>query len=260
MERLHQEIIDIVRQAGVIVREADEDKGVTEKSGHQDLVTRYDKAVQRFLQERLLALLPEAGFLGEEDAPSHTEREWVFIVDPIDGTTNFIKGVPVVGISVGLARNGQMEHGVVYNPYTDEMFTARRGHGAFLNGKPIAVTKNPLADGVVYIGSTPYYRQYEAVSFAIAQRLFSQSMYVRRLGAASLELCYLAAGRGECYYECVLSPWDYAAGSLILEEAGGMATDMTGKPLRFDQKCSMAASNAVCHQSLLDILAQCGPC
>ena len=113
---------------------------------------------------------------------------------------------------------------------------------------------------MVYIGSTPYYRQYEAVSFAIAQRLFSQSMDVRRLGAASLELCYLAAGRGECYYECVLSPWDYAAGSLILEEAGGVATDMTGKPLRFDQKCSMAASNAVCHQSLLDILAQCGPC
>lgn len=258
MERLHQEMIDIVRQAGAIVREADEDKGVTEKSGHQDLVTRYDKAVQTFLQERLLALLPEAGFLGEEDAPSHTEREWVFIVDPIDGTTNFIKGVPVVGISVGLARNGQMEQGVVYNPYTDEMFTARRGHGAFLNGKPIAVTKNALVDGIAYYGSAPYYRQYGPISFAIARKLYDQSMDVRRLGASSLDLCYLAAGRGECYFECVLFPWDYAAGSLILEEAGGVVTDMTGQPLRFDERCSMAAANAACHQALLDIIAQCG--
>ena len=105
MEQLHQSIIDAVREAGAIVRSADEDKGIKEKSGHQDLVTRYDGAVQRFLEERLLSLLPEAGFLGEEDAPNHTEREWVFIVDPIDGTTNFIKGIPIVGISVGLAHN-----------------------------------------------------------------------------------------------------------------------------------------------------------
>lgn len=260
MEQLHQQIIEIVRQAGAIVREADSDKGVTEKSGHQDLVTRYDKAVQAFLQERLLALLPEAGFLGEEGTPSHKEREWVFIVDPIDGTTNFIKGVPVVGISVGLARNGRMEQGVVYNPYTDEMFTARRGHGAFLNGKSIAASKNPLEDSIAYFGSAPYYRQYGPISFAIAQKLYEKSMDVRRLGASSLDLCYLAAGRGECYFECVLFPWDYAAGSLILEEAGGIVTDMTGKPLRFDQNCSMAAANAPCHQPLLDIIAQCGFC
>lgn len=258
MEQLHQSIIAAVREAGAIVRSADSDKGIKEKSGHQDLVTRYDGAVQRFLEERLLALLPEAGFLGEEDAPSHTDREWVFIVDPIDGTTNFIKGIPLVGISVGLARNGQMEQGVVYNPYTDEMFTACRGQGAFCNGKPIAVTDNPLVDGIAFFGSAPYYRELGPVSFAIAQKLYENSMDVRRLGASSLDLCYLAAGRGECYFECILSPWDYAAGSLILEEAGGRVTDMMGRPLRFDCKCSMAAANAASHRQLLDLIAACG--
>lgn len=258
MEQLHQKIIEAVREAGAIVRSADGDKGVKEKSGHQDLVTRYDSAVQRFLEERLLALLPEAGFLGEEDAPSHADREWVFIVDPIDGTTNFIKGIPLVGISVGLARNGKMEQGVVYNPYTDEMFTARRGHGAILNGKPISTTELPLADGIALFGSAPYYRELGNISFAIAHQLYENSLDVRRMGASSLDLCYLAAGRAECYFECVLSPWDYAAGSLILEEAGGVVTDMTGQPLRFDRKCSLAAANAVCHETLLEIIRQCG--
>ncbi len=258
MEQLHQSIIDAVREAGAIVRSADEDKGVKAKSGHQDLVTRYDGAVQRFLEERLLSLLPEAGFLGEEDAPNHAEREWVFIVDPIDGTTNFIKGIPIVGISVGLARNGRMEQGVVYNPYTDEMFTARRGHGAFCNGKPISVTHNPMADGISFFGTSLYYPELGDRSFAIAKKLFESSLDVRRLGAASLDLCYVAAGRGECYFECVLSPWDYAAGSIILEEAGGIVTDMTGAPLRFDRKCSLAAANAASHQQLLDLIAGCG--
>ena len=254
MEQLHQSIIDAVREAGAIVRSADEDKGVKEKSGHQDLVTRYDGAVQRFLEERLLSLLPEAGFLGEEDAPNHTEREWVFIVDPIDGTTNFIKGIPIVGISVGLAHNGQMEQGVVYNPYTDEMFTARRGHGAFCNGKPISVTSNPLADGISFFGTSLYYPELGDRSFAIAKKLFESSLDVRRLGAASLDLCYVAAGRGECYFECSLFPWDYAAGSLILSEAGGRVTNCEGGPLDFKDGGSLLASNGLVHGELIELL------
>ena len=147
---------------------------------------------------------------------------------------------------------------MVYNPYTDEMFTARRGHGAFCNGKPISVTSNPLADGISFFGTSLYYPELGDRSFAIAKKLFESSLDVRRLGAASLDLCYVAAGRGECYFECSLFPWDYAAGSLILEEAGGMVTDMTGAPLRYDRKCSLAAANAASHQQLLDLIAGCG--
>lgn len=254
------EIIQIVREAGQIVRSASQDKGVTEKSGHQDLVTRYDLAVQRFLAERLLALLPEAGFLGEEDLgrEAHTEREYLFVVDPIDGTTNFVKGLPHCGISVGLARNGRMIAGVVYDPYLDELFSAELGGGAFLNGAPIHVSDCPLERSIAVLGSSPYYRQYADATFALARALFDRCLDLRRMAAATLDLCYLAAGRVDCYFEYLLSPWDYAAGSLIAQEAGAVVTDLSGNPLRFDQKCPLAAGNPQSHAALLELAAQCG--
>lgn len=257
---MRQEIAEIVRQAGQIVREAGRDKGVTEKSGHQDLVTRYDSQVQRFLEDRLLALLPQAGFLGEEDLGEdvHADREWLFVVDPIDGTTNFVKEYPHCGISVGLYRNGQPEIGVIYDPYLDELFEAERGQGAFLNGKPIHVSDAPLQDAVTVMGTSPYYRQFTDVTFAMGKQLFAGSLDIRRAASAALDLCYIAAGRVDAYFECLLSPWDYAAGALIVAEAGGVATDLTGQPLRIDCKCSLAAGNAPCHKDLLRIAADCG--
>ncbi len=257
---MRQEIAEIVRQAGQIVREAGRDKGVTEKSGHQDLVTRYDSQVQRFLEDRLLALLPQAGFLGEEDLGEdvHADREWLFVVDPIDGTTNFVKEYPHCGISVGLYRNGQPEIGVIYDPYLDELFEAERGQGAFLNGKPIHVSDAPLQDAVTVMGTSPYYRQFTDVTFAMGKQLFAGSLDIRRAASAALDLCYIAAGRVDAYFECLLSPWDYAAGALIVAEAGGVATDLTGQPLRIDCKCSLAAGNALCHKDLLRIAADCG--
>lgn len=257
---MRAKIAEIVRQAGAIVREAGHDKGVTEKSGHQDLVTRYDKKVQRFLEDNLLDLLPQAGFLGEEDLGEdvHADREWLFVVDPIDGTTNFVKEYPHCGISVGLYRNGQPEIGVIYDPYLDELFEAQRGQGAFLNGKPIHVSPAPMADAVTVMGTSPYYRQFADVTFAMGRQLFDRSLDIRRAASAALDLCYIAAGRVDCYFECLLSPWDYAAGALIVTEAGGVATDLEGKPLRVDCKCSLAAGNAPCHRELLDIAAACG--
>ena len=205
---MRQEIAEIVRQAGQIVREAGRDKGVTEKSGHQDLVTRYDSQVQRFLEDRLLALLPQAGFLGEEDLGEdvHADREWLFVVDPIDGTTNFVKEYPHCGISVGLYRNGQPEIGVIYDPYLDELFEAERGQGAFLNGKPIHVSDAPLQDAVTVMGTSPYYRQFTDVTFAMGKQLFAGSLDIRRAASAALDLCYIAAGRVDAYFECLLSP------------------------------------------------------
>lgn len=257
---MREEIAQIVREAGAIVRGAGQEKNVVEKSGHQDLVTRYDSQVQRFLEERLLALLPEAGFLGEEDLGEevHTDREYLFVVDPIDGTTNFVKDFPHCAISVGLYRNGQPEIGVIYDPYLDELFEAERGRGAFLNGRPIHVSDAPMEDAVSVLGTSPYYRQFADVTFAVGRKLFDRNLDIRRSASAALDLCYVAAGRVDCYFECLLSPWDYAAGALIVAEAGGIATDLTGNPLRIDCKCSLAAANQACHGELLQIAADCG--
>lgn len=250
-----EEISKIVREAGTIILSASQDKDVREKSGPDDLVTRYDAQVQRFLEERLLSLLPGADFLGEEDLGEelHAEREYRFIVDPIDGTTNFVKGFPHSGISVGLSRRGEAVLGVVYDPYLDELFTAARGGGAYLNGRPICVSEAALNHGVAVFGTSPYYRQHTGETFALGEAVFRRCMDVRRMAAASLDLCYVAAGRVECYFEYLLSPWDYAAGALIVQEAGGLATDLTGAPLALDQKCSLAAGNPACHRALLEL-------
>ena len=250
----------IVRQAGEILLHASKEKGVREKSGHADLVTLYDMQVQHFLEDRLLALLPEAGFLGEEDLGEngHLERERLFVVDPIDGTTNFIRGFQHSSISVGLACRGALELGVVYNPYLDELFAAQRGCGAFCNGRPIHVSDVPLAEGIAALGTTPYDHRYADWTFALARQVFERCLDLRRTASACLDLCYVAAGRMDCYFECMLSPWDYAAGSLILQEAGGMVTDLDGNALPLDRKSSLAAGNPNCHRALLQLAAACG--
>lgn len=255
-----EEISEIVREAGAILRGAGRDKGVREKHGPDDLVTRYDGQLQRFLEDRLLQLLPEADFMGEEDVEDKPRGEgaYRFIVDPIDGTANFVKDLGHVGISVALAKQGALILGAVYDPFRDELFTAERGRGAHLNGQPIHVTDADMAHGIALIGASPYYRQYTEKSFALGKAVFEKSMDVRRMAAASLDLCYVAAGRASCFFEYLLSPWDHAAGALIVQEAGGLATDLAGAPLSLDQKCSLAAGSPACHRALLELAAAMG--
>ena len=156
---LLERLKDIVRSAGTTVRSAqDAAMGIREKSSHVDLVTLYDPMVQEFLRSRLLTLLPEAGFLGEEDATHDIAgRRQLFIVDPIDGTMNFIRGLHHSSISVALAVDGAVTHAVVYNPYYDEMFSAQRGKGAWLNGQRLHVTQHAVHDSLVLFGSAIYY-------------------------------------------------------------------------------------------------------
>lgn len=253
MNELYENICAAVREAGGIVLQAtNEGKHAREKTSRHDLVTAYDARVQRFLQERLLALLPGAGFLGEEDGGRlKAENGWRFIVDPIDGTMNFIRDLRRSCISVGLARGDVMEFGAVYDPYHDELFTAARGEGAFLNGVPIHVSDCDMPHALVYIGSAPYYPDCIPQTFYLAQRLTETCSDIRRSGSAALELCDVACGRVEAYFEYRLCPWDYAAGSLIVTEAGGRISSLDGGALQFDQKCSIAAANALCHAPLL---------
>lgn len=252
--------VSAAREAGAIMLGADADKSVKTKSGRKDLVTRYDKEIQRFLEERLLSLLPGAGFLGEEELghDAHTEREFLFIVDPIDGTTNFVKGCNHSCVSIGLSQKGEVILGVVFNPYRNELFSAVKGGGAFLNGEALHIPDTDPEDSLFLMGASPYYRELTGISFTMAKTLFDRCLDVRRSGSAALDLCDVAAGRAGCFFECRLSPWDYAAGSLIVCEAGGVVSDLTGKPLPVTQKRSLAAGSARCHKTLLQAAEDCG--
>ena len=242
---LVDKIADAVRDCGKIMLEAVRTSDmVDEKEGHANFVTTYDKKVQETLKEKLTEILPATAFVGEED-DIHTsiQKGLAFIVDPIDGTTNFIKDYHVSAISVGLINDGRSYIGVVYNPYLDEMFTAERGKGAFLNGKPIHVSRNPLSEGIVLFGTAPYYEELSRKSFDLAYEYFRQALDIRRSGSAAIDLCSIAAGRAEVYFELRLSPWDYAAGSLIVEEAGGVVTTVDGGEITFERPCSVLAAN-----------------
>lgn len=252
-----QKIAQIVRAAGEIILRADEDKGVRQKSSKHDLVTRYDTQVQAFLRRELLAALPGAGFFAEEDdgGPAQT-RGLHFIVDPIDGTTNFIKGLRRSCVSVALADERRVVCGVVYNPYAGEMFTAEAGKGAQLNGAPVHVSRCEMDEAVVYTGASPYYPACYDETFRLARSLMGRCVDIRRSGSAALELCDVACGRAEAYFEALLSPWDYAAGALIVKEAGGCVTDMAGNDLQFAEKSSVAAANGACFSELLRLARQ----
>lgn len=244
---LIEKIADAVRECGEIMLHADRTGNyVDEKCGHANFVTIYDKKVQEELKKRLFEILPEAVFVGEEEEiHASIKKGLAFIVDPIDGTTNFIKDYNTSAISVGLTKEGQPYMGVVYNPYLDEMFTAEKGKGAFLNGKPIHVSKQPLSNGIVLFGTAPYYENLTKKSFQMAYDYFKKALDVRRSGSAALDLCTIAAGRAELFFELQLSPWDYAAGSLIVKEAGGIVTTVEGTTITLDKPCSILAANRV---------------
>ena len=214
------------------------------KSGARDVVTEYDRRVQELLTAELRAALPEAHFFCEEmNEREKLDSEHLFIIDPIDGTMNFVRGFSHSCIAVAYASRGTVLAAAVYNPYLDEMFTAMRGQGAFCNGKRIHVSSEPLENGLVIFGTSPYNEELSERSFKLAYSYFKESIDIRRTGSAALDMCSVAAGRAELFFELSLSPWDYAAGALIVEEAGGIVTDIDGNALAYDRKSSVLARN-----------------
>lgn len=255
---LLQKIMDIVEEAGnILLCATDIEESVEEKSGRANFVTLYDKKVQDFLFEKLAEVLPEAVFIGEEQEEHAALPDgYAFIIDPIDGTTNFMKGYRTSCVSVGLVKAGKPEIGVVYNPYQKEMFWAKKGEGAFCNGRKLRVSSHALSEGVVLVGTSPYNEELSKKSFAWAYELFIRSLDIRRSGSAALDLCSLAAGRAEFYFELLLSPWDFAAGALILEEAGGKIFTAEGRELCFGKKSGVAAGNPLALQAWFKLLEE----
>ncbi len=248
MERIN-EIEALMRRAGEIMLSAREiENAVSEKEGSANFVTTYDVRVQGLLRQGLLELYPEAQFIGEEgDDRGDVSQGLAFIVDPIDGTTNFIKHYDMSVISVAMLRDGQVVLGAAYDPYRDEFYRAEKGRGAFCNDRPLRVSQLGLDRSLVCFGSTPYDKGMIPKTFALAQRLMECALDLRRSGSAVFDLCRVARGSAGLMFELRLSPWDYAAASLIVTEAGGRISQLDGTPLRFDRPCGVVAGSAAAY-------------
>lgn len=246
-----------VWEAGRLLADPAAVRSIRAKS-ETDYVTNVDLEVQEFLRERLAALTPGVQFMGEEQ--DNSCLDWsrpCWILDPVDGTTNLIHQFRRSAISLALAEGGQIVFGMVYNPYTEECFTARRGGGAFRNEVPIQVSAvSRLEDSLLSAGTVPGQRELADAAFRQMRALYDRCQDVRRMGCASLELCDVACGRLEGYVELSLQPWDYAAGMLILAEAGGQVTAPGGAPLSLAEGGPLLASNGRLHSALQTILKE----
>ncbi len=216
-------IKEIVLQAGNIMLKPISEAEIHEK-GTADFVTARDIEVQQFIFTELKKRYPDIGFIGEEgtvEEEQEYKQQW--ILDPIDGTTNYIYGYNMSAISLALKDENEILFGVVYNPFTNELFEAVKGQGAFLNGEPIKVSqKNRLCDALVSVGTSPYYKELADDIFEIIKKIYMKTLDIRRMGSAALDLAYVACGRQDAYFEYNLKPWDYAAGYLLVKEAGGI--------------------------------------
>jgi Archaeal fructose-1,6-bisphosphatase and related enzymes of inositol monophosphatase family len=255
MEVVMLEVIQqIVREAGKIMLNAlNIQDGIESKQGRANFVTKYDVEVQKYLFKELKLQFPEAAFIGEEGDNEEVKADYCFIIDPIDGTTNFIYDYHHSAISVGLQYRGEMILGIVYNPYLNEMFYAEKGKGAYLNGKQIKVLDAGLSDGIVGFGTAPYYRDKADATFELVRKLFDRSLDIRRTGSAALDLCYVAAGRFVLFCEKVVCTWDYAAASLIITEAGGQVSNLEGNKLPFAEPTSILAAGAKAYEEFLTL-------
>ncbi|MBO5908373.1 MAG: inositol monophosphatase [Clostridia bacterium] len=223
-------IIKTVKEAGKIILSAhNQENTITAKEGKKNFVTKYDVAVQDFLFTELGKAFPEAEFVGEEGENNLECSALRFIIDPIDGTTNFMQDYRCSCVSVALCKGNEVIAGVVYNPYSNEIFSAEKGKGAYLNGERITVSDRPLSDGLALFGTSPYHPENTDETFKLLRKVFDFCRDIRRSGSAAYDICMVACGRCEVFFEKELQPWDYAAGTVILREAGGIAQTYDGQ-------------------------------
>ncbi|MBR1814105.1 MAG: inositol monophosphatase [Lachnospiraceae bacterium] len=249
----YQEVIDLVHSMKAIATDKIARNEIAKK-GDADYVTQVDMQISSRIREGLATLYPTYGFFSEEEKGALSDPCW--ILDPIDGTTNLIFDYQMSSVSLGLYENGEIVFGIVYNPYTEETFLAVKGEGATLNGQPIHVSSHEPKDSLVEFGAGSTRKAQADESFALALSVFKDVLDIRRICSSALDLCYIACGRIDGYFERVLKPWDVAAGSLILTEAGGKISDYEGEPLQFATPTSVVASNGRIQSFLLRKIAE----
>jgi myo-inositol-1(or 4)-monophosphatase len=246
--------MDLSREAGAMLMRYFGRSFDIQLKGRINLVTEADIASEKLIAERIQARYPKHHLLAEEGYGHEGKSDFKWIVDPLDGTTNFAHGYPCFCVSIGLEHCGQMLLGVVFNPILNELFYAVRGGGAFLNSRRVAVSKTDSLQESLLCTGFPYdIRTSPENNLDHFVRFITQARAVRRDGAAALDLCYLAAGRFDGFWELKLSPWDTAAGVLIIEEAGGRITDFAGRAFN-NYTGQLAASNCLIHEEMLRLL------
>jgi myo-inositol-1(or 4)-monophosphatase len=224
--------------------------------GVNDYVTEVDRASEKAIFEYIRGVFPDHSILAEESPAEHRDKRYQWYIDPLDGTTNFIHGVPVYAVSVGLAVEGKMVAGAVYDPIRDEMFQALADGGAFLNKQRIQVSERESLKGGLLSTGFPFRAHGRLKEYMRCLETFIlETAGIRRAGAASLDLCYTACGRYDGFWEMSLSSWDLAAGSLIVREAGGVVSDFLGRD-GYLKSGNVVASNRRIHPAMLDIIRQ----
>lgn len=214
---------------------------IEEKTDFANLVTSCDKETQEFLVNELAKIDPEATFLCEENDLQDISGSRMFIIDPIDGTSNFIHDLRMSAICVAYADHEEVLWGMIYNPYMDEFFEAEKGKGAYLNGRRIHVLERPLEKCLATFGTSPYYKEWQNETFELARFMKDYVIDLRRTGSAALDLCYIACGRSGLYFERQLCAWDFAAGKCIVQEAGGVMVNFENEVPDHTQKTGAVA-------------------
>lgn len=230
---------------------------VERKFGQEtNLVTQIDKQTEEIIINKIRAKYPDHDFLAEESGSHNKQSEYRWVIDPLDGTLNFTHGVPLFSVSIAVEVKGEIVAGVVYEPNLQELFTAEKGKGAFLNKKPVKVSRvDTLIESMMVTGFPYTIRDNPENAVQHFVNLLMKAQGIRRLGSAAVDLCYVACGRFEGFWEVSLSPWDMAAGVLMVQEAGGRFTDFHGKPSSIYTK-QVLATNGLVHDKVVEILEE----
>lgn len=248
LDKLTSEVIELAKKAGTFIKEEGKrfDAESIEYKGFNNLVSYVDKTAEQIIVARLSELLPEAGFITEEETINKTGEIYNWIVDPLDGTTNFIHGLPIFSVSIALERNKELVLGVVYEINLDECFYAWKGGGAYLNGKPIRVTGNTEFSQTLLATGFPYFNfDKESQYLQLVGEFMQRCHGLRRMGSAAVDMAYVACGRFDGYFEYNINLYDIAAGVVIVREAGGTAFNFSGEDEFFKSREIIAANKPI---------------
>lgn len=256
LEKLTNEVIALTKEVAEFIREEDKhfDPQHIEHKGLNNLVSYVDKTSEQKIVKRLAELLPEAGFITEEETINKTGEIYNWIVDPLDGTTNFIHGLPAYCISIALQQDNELVLGVVYEICRDECFYAWKDGGAYLNGKPISVSKNDTIGKSLIATGFPYYDFEKLERYIEVFRVFTQQCHgLRRIGSAAMDMAYTACGRFDAYFEYNINLYDIAAGVVLVREAGGEVVNFGGKD-EFVSSREVLASNGKVGKPMIEVI------
>jgi len=250
-----RKIEPVLQQAGRMMLDFQHPK-VFDKGRHADFVTEADLAVQAYLLEQLAKAFPDAAFFAEEKEDNVLGDGMTFIIDPIDGTTNYFRGRGCSMISIGAVEGKKPLFGAILDPYHKRLYHAEKGKGAYCNDERIHVSDTPFDHALVNMGTSPYYEDTLVYSGRVLPTLLAACTDIRRTGSACMDLCDVATGRSDAFFEWMLSPWDYCAGVTLVQEAGGRCGNLFGGDVTFEKPIPVIAGNLACYEPLQELIGK----